>query len=321
MAAQPITLKDLTEVKITGEGAFDQLMQALRNHLAEERSKGRMKDQEYGQVLSAGIAAILQNAVVFLLQKDEAANKAALIEAQIKLTEKQGELIDKQIQKEEHDAELIKAKTKLTLEQAKLPESQIKSAGFQDLLTQEQTKMPAAQIRKLDAEITSQGFQDLQVQATTKRVDQETKNLVSQNSVILKQAEQLTQQILNAKQELLNLVAQECLLKAQYDLTMEQKLSTTAQTALVQQKTNTERAQTVASGTDPDSVIGRQKALYLAQSEGFKRDAEQKAAKILVDSWNVRRTTDEGTVADQTNGLFDPNIGRAINKLLSGAGA
>lgn len=41
----------------------------------------------------------------------------------------------------------------------------------------------------------------------------------------------------------------------------------------------------------------------------------------MVDSWNVRRTTDEATVADGTNLLNDATIGRTIAKLLAGVGA
>lgn len=125
----------------------------------------------------------------------------------------------------------------------------------------------------------------------------------------------------NLAQELLNMKAQECLLTAQYDLTMLQKLQTTAQTALIQQKIATEKAQTVETGVDENSVIGRQKSLYKAQTEGFARDAEQKAAKMLIDTWNVRRTTDEGTVADTTNMLNDATIGRAVTKVLTGVNA
>jgi hypothetical protein len=68
-------------------------------------------------------------------------------------------------------------------------------------------------------------------------------------------------------------------------------------------------------------VIGKQITLYQAQADGFKRDAEQKAAKIMVESWNARRATDEATVADGTNKLADAYIGQAITKLLAGAGA
>jgi hypothetical protein len=102
---------------------------------------------------------------------------------------------------------------------------------------------------------------------------------------------------------------------------METKLKTAQETALLGQKVASERAQTVGAGVDADSVIGKQKSLYQAQADGFKRDAEQKAAKLLVDSWNVRRTTDSGTVADGTNMLNDATVGRAVKAVLAGVGA
>lgn len=117
------------------------------------------------------------------------------------------------------------------------------------------------------------------------------------------------------------LVAQKCKLDAEYDLTLSTNLKVQAETGLLAQKTTTEKAQTTALGVDADSVVGKQKALYQAQTDGFARDAEQKAAKLMVDSWNVRRTTDEGTVADGTNMLADVVVGRAVNKMLTGVGA
>jgi hypothetical protein len=139
--------------------------------------------------------------------------------------------------------------------------------------------------------------------------------------LLTKQIALVEQQRLNAVTENTVLVAQECKLRAEYDLTMANILRTNEEIALLTQKTATERGQTQALGVDPDSVLGRQKSLYAAQSDGFKRDAEQKATKIMVDSWNVRRTTDEGTVADGTNMLNDQAVGRAVTKLLAGVGA
>ena len=117
------------------------------------------------------------------------------------------------------------------------------------------------------------------------------------------------------------LIAQECKLRAEYDVLLSTNLKTKEETTLLLWKTNTEKAQTMALGVDDNSVIGKQKALYTAQTDGFKRDAEQKAAKLLADTWSVRRTTDEATVADSTNKLNDATVGRAIDKLLSGIGA
>ena len=131
----------------------------------------------------------------------------------------------------------------------------------------------------------------------------------------------LEQQTANAVLEGNVLIAQECKLKAEYDVLMLTKQKTIEETNLLLWKTNTEKAQTTSGIASSDSVIGKQKELYAAQTAGFARDAEQKAAKVLADTWNVRRTTDEATVADGTNMLNDATVGRAINKLLSGVGA
>lgn len=131
----------------------------------------------------------------------------------------------------------------------------------------------------------------------------------------------LVQQELKVAEEIKVLIAQECKLRAEFDLIEENVLKTVQEKELLTWKVTTEKAQTLAAGVDADSVIGRQKALYVAQTSGFTRDAEQKVAKIMVDSWNVRRTTDEGTVADGTNKLADVYVGNAVTKLLAGVGA
>lgn len=233
----PITLASLTEAKVDGTGAFDTLMRAMTGHLEREFQDNRLRGADYANVYLNALTPVLQNAVVFLLQKDEAAYKAQLVEAQVRLTE--------------------------------------------------------AQIKLAEAELAREELQ---------------------KDLIAKQIEKITQEILNLK-------AEECVLKANYDIALSTNLQTIAQTSLVNQKIATEKAQTSGIAIEPTSVIGKQIALYTAQADGFKRDAEQKAAKLMVDSWNVRRTTDVGTVADATNQLQDSNVGRAVSALLSGVGA
>lgn len=97
MTVAPLTLADLTEAKVNGTGAFDTLMRATVGHLELEFDKQRLRGADYAQVYLSALTPILQNAVVFLLQKDEAANKANLVEAQIRLVEKQILLADKDI--------------------------------------------------------------------------------------------------------------------------------------------------------------------------------------------------------------------------------
>lgn len=153
------------------------------------------------------------------------------------------------------------------------------------------------------------------------RVNLEAQLMEKQIAQAEAQTALVVQQTANAVLEGEVLRGQKCKLDAEYDLAILQKSRTTVETSLLTQKVATEKAQTTSLGVDADSVVGRQKGLYKAQTDGFARDSEQKVAKVMVDSWNVRRTTDEGTVADDTNKLSDATVGRAVTKMLAGVGA
>lgn len=94
-----------------------------------------------------------------------------------------------------------------------------------------------------------------------------------------------------------------------------------AETGLLGQKKLTEEAQIkdVVSGSTVVGVVGKQKDLYSKQAEGFLRDAEQKGAKIIVDTWNLRQSTD-GALADPA-GLSDVSVKAVVDKLKAGIGA
>lgn len=316
-----LTLADLTEAKVAGTGAFDVLMRAMTGHLEVEFKMNRLRGADYANVYLNALTPVLQNAVVFLLQKDEAANKANLVAAQIELTLAQKDLVEKEIEAQVLQQDLIQA-------QIDKIRREIISADVADAQAVAQTQVITAQKANVEAQTLLSGSQKLQVEAETLQLAVQKENITAQTLNETKRGQLLDQQVLDATKQVDKTVAetnqiqaQECLLKAQYDLTVVNKLQATAQTSLIQQKQATERAQTVETGVDENSVIGRQKALYLAQSDGFKRDSEQKAAKLLVDSWSVRRTTDAATVADATNMLNDATIGRAVTKLLTGVNA
>jgi len=162
----------------------------------------------------------------------------------------------------------------------------------------------------------------LQLLLSKEKTDLEAQVLQQQLLQLQAQTALVTQQKANAVLEGAVLVATECKLRAEFDLLQSTNLKAVQETALLAQKAATERAQITALGVDDNSVVGRQKQLYSAQTSGFTRDAEQKAAKVMVDTWNVRRTTDpDSAAADSTNNLNDAAVGRAVNKLLSGVGA
>lgn len=154
-----------------------------------------------------------------------------------------------------------------------------------------------------------------------------------------KQLEIAEQQRLNLLQEGLNLVDQRALLVAQRALLVAQtetavqqglnlvderltsakaRLRTDAEITLINQKTATETAQVDGAGVTEDSVIGKQNTLYTAQIDGVKQDAVQKAAQILIGTWNARRTTDDTTPASYENRLEDLSIGNVVAKMMTG---
>lgn len=91
-----------------------------------------------------------------------------------------------------------------------------------------------------------------------------------------------------------------------------------AQTQLYGKKANTEQAQTDGSVIRPNSVMYWTNKLTEEQSKTYQRDAEQKVAKLLIDSWSVRYNADPDNpyvAADGQNELENGNIGKAIRKM------
>lgn len=96
-----------------------------------------------------------------------------------------------------------------------------------------------------------------------------------------------------------------------------QALTSNANEELIKQKIKTEKAQIedTVDGVPVTGSIGKQKSVYDAQIKGFKDDALQKAAKMMVDVWNIQRSTDEAIAPNNQNQLHDLNIGNAVKAL------
>jgi hypothetical protein len=81
---------------------------------------------------------------------------------------------------------------------------------------------------------------------------------------------------------------------AKYNLTHEQM-------HLVQEQREAARAQTsdtLVDGVTPVAGnLGKQKELHQQQIDSYKRDAEQKVAKMYLDGWITQKTLDEGLLA------------------------
>ena len=132
----------------------------------------------------------------------------------------------------------------------------------------------------------------------------------------------LEKQILELQKQQLTL--QLAQLEQQTLLIQSQILTDAAQRGLIEQKTVTEVAQTQDNPTSNTStgyagVVGKQNALYAAQTTGFTRDAEQKAAKLALDILATQLSTDDSMTVAKTN-MHPAAIGALVQKLATGIG-
>ena len=96
------------------------------------------------------------------------------------------------------------------------------------------------------------------------------------------------------------------------DLALKEK-----QVALAEAQLKAAEAQykDTVDGLPVGGVLGKQMKVYDAQAKGFKDNALQAATKIMVDTWNIRRQTDEGLQTTKESKLYDGNIGNAIAEM------
>lgn len=265
-SVKPITNTDLTQTVIGGNGLFDVLMTAFSAHLNTQLEKGRISGNDYATVYLGGVQACMQNAIQYLTTRDQAYAQALATAAQIRASEAQVTLAEQELllKQTEQQIQLVNlditrqqleiAKVDLTLKQAQLP------------LTQAQTA---------------------QVTAQTSAISTKTP---LESALLTRQAEQVGQAVLQSK-------AQTTLISQQVQESIATVTSTNAQISLLNQKRETEIAQTadnLSNGAAVGGIVASQKALQAQQASAFQRDAEQKAAKILMDTWTTRKTVDDG---------------------------
>ena len=172
----------------------------------------------------------------------------------------------------------------------------------------------------LDAQVSNTTKQGLLVDVQKAEVTAQTAGI---NADILnkpKQGALLDQQVVTAQADAINKVKEGVVLDRQGTKILAEEL-------LLKHKAITEQAQygdnvTSILGTTVavTGVVGKQKLLYNAQTEGFARDAEQKLAKIMADTWNIRRSTDS-TLPTLGTGLEDTQIKAVMDKARSSIGA
>lgn len=139
------------------------------------------------------------------------------------------------------------------------------------------------------------------------QIEVETQKALVEKQLAEKQVIKLEKEILIAEKQLLILT--------------EQAGRSVFETDLIKAKVNTEKAQylDIVDGLPVTGVIGKQKALFDKQAEGFDHDARQKVFKIMSDIWAIQKST-EPTLDPNDTGLHDGNINAVAQKVLTSIG-
>lgn len=259
-----INVSDLTTTEIDGTGVFDQLMKAVSAQLTGEFNKGRIQSSDYSKVYLGALDSVMQQSLSFLLQKQTSDKQAELISNQSDNEIKRGLILDQELLKSTAEIEILNKQVgKLT----------------QDIAIGVQQE--ALLVKEI-----------LQTIEQTAKTTQDIAQSQSQVLNLLKQRDKMDSEIALINQQKLNSVTQGTIFT-------NTALKVSAEKDLLTQKSFTEEAQTkdTVNGSLVDGVIGKQKSLFAAQTDGFKRDAEQKALKIILDAWSVARSTDPNSLA------------------------
>lgn len=321
-------IAQLTTMSIDGTGVFDKLMKATTLHLTAEYEAGRITGKEYATVYVGSVQSVLQRSLEFLLNDQQVAK----INAEIGLIRQQ---IATELANTDDAIPAGLAFNDSTAIQGMMAAKLLTEAAQAAVLDEEALKMEADKDLVGQKIVTELAQTDTDIPVSFKYG---FNNGVTVDGFMKSQTDKADMEIRLTEQKLVTeLVQTEGTIPVDLgegnggavEGFMEQQiLKGVAEVQLLNQKTATELAQTsdtIPAGTalNPntgvESIVLAQKNLFVKQTDGFDRDAEQKLTKMLLDTWSVRRTTDEATTVD-ANGLDDAEIKKVVDKAKDGIG-
>lgn len=287
--SEALDISDLTTVALDGLGVFDRMLTLHRLALTREFTGGRIVGKEYSDAFIQTYIANLELSIRLVMEKEKQAYELELLEGQL----------DK-----------LSADTLLTSKQ-----TEIASFELTEKLPKE-VEVMSAQITKMEADTLIAGKQ---LELLSKELELKTQMLPLEIALTTAQIAKMEADATLAEKQLL-LADKELTLKDKELLLKDKELDLMAkQIILTEQKVVTEKAQTDPSVIEEGSVIFMNNKVLEAQVEGFKRDAEQKAANTLLQTWIVRLNNDAALTND-ANMLKDKYVGRAVEKMMEGVG-
>lgn len=340
----------LTDRTVGGTGMFDGLMEALNAHLLEQFMKGRLTGDAYAAAYVQLTQTALGNAVQYLLadrtsyfqaivaQKQAQTAEIGVIVERVRLEISKAELAMKLSEMNTAQANYALTKLKLSTEDA----NYAMTSAQRDAVVYSNTFMLPAQLIQLNkqveiatADIALKGAQVTgAVYNNTDILPAQKLDIIAGTSGTTAQKDQTLYQTANILPAQKSGLDAENAIKA-YQLATQmpaQTANVTADTAgkvynntfllpeqllnLLEQ-TESHRAKTLNTRRDGITpvvgAIGKQKDLQQQQIDSYKRDAETKLAKMLLDTWTVQKTVDEGLTPPAS--ITDANINTVMGIL------
>jgi len=344
-----ISLEDLTEVDLEGEGTFDQLMCAIDLHLEREFKGGRITGDNYAQIYAQMIQGVLSTSVQFLLSKDQArwdAIKAQMearvaeigvVQANVELERAKAEAAKMQF--DMHNSSAQYALTKMEIANAEARHHGIRAetdgARFQvdytmpaELAVTQYNRMQVLPStvainklqadRVLPAEAAINEYTHREILPFT-RDQEEAKVHLYEEQAEVQRAQTLDTRVDGAP--VTGMVGRQ---KDSLDQDIASKTFNVSQVLpvqldLVKEQREAERAKTLDTRSDGSTIVtgsvGKQKDLYTQQIDSFVKDGKQKAAKMWFDAWITQKSLDEGISPPAQ--LNETNINAVLTNLRS----
>ena len=288
-----IAITEVTEGTLTGNGVFDKLMATVTAHLNDQYTKGRITGAEYATVYLGAVQSAMQQSVSFVLGEQQ---------AELALTQLNDTLVTTAKQREEINSRIVLVDTQV---QEQLDGTLRANTQLQDALT-----TSLKQRVQIDNQIDLIHVQMAEgVDGTTRANTQ----LQDSFTTAVKQREQIVSAVALSTAQVAEQSAattrnnsqstQDLLVKA------SQVLKMTSERGVLDKKVLTEAQQTI--------LVTKQQELYTAQKDGFARDAEQKAAKLVSEIWQISKGTDpNGYVL----GVSDTEVGTVLKNAVRSSG-
>ena len=311
------TVDEVTTKDQDGTGAFDVFMSAIGKHLEKEFSEGRIVGADYATTYIAAVQMALQQAVEFVLKKDQvfittATSQLTAINAAIETIKAKASLVLTQIQA--YTAQTDYANKKLAL--ATLHEQYINLTAQYDNLLKERERIEAqtAQIVAQTAQIPEQTkhiqAQTAQLTAQTNQIPEQTKHIQAQTAQVMEQMEATRGQTLGTRTDGTIIAGS---IGASVKQSEKQIEVMSAQLKLLREQFEAARAQTLDVRSDNQPIkgqIGKQKDVMSQQIIAFKQKANIDAANIAANAWTVTKGVDEATQTPESMNL------NALNKIV-----